>query len=60
MAKPKPESKVPVKEALWEDDGLLAVHKPWGMRAYVARKEGEQSLGQGSCNSLALSLGFRV
>ncbi|CAE7729271.1 ACC1 [Symbiodinium sp. CCMP2592] len=29
-------------KALWEDDGLLAVHKPWGMRAYLARREGEQ------------------
>eukprot|EP00439_Symbiodinium_sp_Y106_P040364 s1171_g4.t4 len=34
-------------KALWEDDGLLAVHKPWGMRAYVARKEGEQVFFRG-------------
>ncbi|CAE7796080.1 Rpusd1, partial [Symbiodinium sp. CCMP2456] len=32
-------------KALWEDDGLLAVHKPWGMRAYLARRDGEKKSG---------------
>ncbi|CAE7615740.1 Rpusd1, partial [Symbiodinium natans] len=27
-------------QVLWEQDDLLAIHKPWGMRAYLARKNG--------------------
>ena len=24
---------------LWEEDGLLAIHKPWGMRVYLPQND---------------------
>ena len=24
---------------IWEEDGLLAIHKPWGMRVYLPRND---------------------
>lgn len=24
---------------IWEEDGLLAIHKPWGMRVYLPRTD---------------------
>eukprot|EP00438_Fugacium_kawagutii_P022119 Skav219863 [mRNA] locus=scaffold859:875462:878158:- [translate_table: standard] len=26
-------------EKLWEEDGLIAIHKPWGMRVYLPRND---------------------